>query len=560
MGFFIRRSRGIGGRRRRRNCCLIAVAVVTMSSSSNGIVIHLNHAGMSPSNARVTDCLSKHYTMEESLGGYQAAAEAQGRLKTVYQNAAKLIGAESEDEIALVESATVGWTRLFYSFCAAKDDEETSNNKTTRATSKNSDSHHDSNHKTNKNNYNKAKQVILISEAEYAANVVAACQWAQQRSNWSVLSIPSELLTSNSGQRRRRSSTGKVDINVLEQMLNGTYQCSDGSLLDPSSIALVCITHVPTNSGIVNPAKDIGNLIAKYNLANAKRTTTTKHTDSQHLPPILYLLDSCQSIGQLAVDVSEIQCHGLVATGRKYLRGPRGTGFLYIPTFLFHEILPHHVDHYGMPIQKVPPSNLLGQPVQEILDIVPLPNAKRFEFWESNIAGRLALGQALEEVLDRGIHTIQHCIQERVNVLYNALQAIPGVELYHQPECGICSFNIATRTRTTKKKKKQSTTDSGDDDYDDDDHEAMVIDTAAEWIKNKLWEVDDENGYRFSVSVAPATSTPLDSSRNNVSDLIRVSVSYTNTNEEIHWFCQRLSNILLEEETTKQLAASASAM
>ena len=457
----------------------------------SGRIVHLNHAGASPSPTRVTSCLANHYAAEQVLGGYQAAADAQHRLDEVYQKAATLIDAKSSSEIALVESATVGWTRLFYSFCAAKQSEGPA---------------------ALDRQQKKQLHVILISEAEYAANVVAACQWAEDREDWIVLAIPSKV--DSEGR-----STGKVDLEVLKQMLGGSFHLNDGSLLDPSTICLVCITHVPTNSGIVNPAQDIGDLIDRYN--------TDRSVDSQSLPPILFLLDSCQSIGQMVVKVSEIKCHGLVATGRKFLRGPRGTGFLYLSESIGDKILPHHVDHYGMPVQKVPARSdvmTVGRPVNDFMEWKPLPSAKRFEFWESNIAGRLALGQTLQEVLDRGIHTIETCIQDRAVVLYNALREIPQVKLYYKPECGICSFSVTTNSESS----------------------AGITAPAVDplWIKSQLWQVDPTTGLQYDISVSPATSTPLDSARTGAPNLIRVSVSYTNTNEDIHSFCERLGSIL----------------
>jgi cysteine desulfurase/selenocysteine lyase len=270
--------------------------------------VHLNHAGASPSPQRVLDRVYTHLKFEQEDGGYAAqnAVQDSGELNKVYRDVAKLIHATTETptekessssltatapEIALVESATVGWTRAFYAM-VQRDEQE-------RKASFKVDGNHPSATTT---------RVILISEAEYAANVVAACQWARDHDDhWMVLAIPSS--NSDNG-----SSTGMVDLEVFDSMLEGNFRYKNKSgedvCLDPSSIAMVCITHVPTNSGIVNPVEGIGERISTYNKLQKRQKT-----EGSYLNSIKYVVDACQSVGQMDVNVQKIKCDALVATG-----------------------------------------------------------------------------------------------------------------------------------------------------------------------------------------------------------------------------------------------------
>ena len=124
---------------------------------------------------------------------------------------------------------------------------------------------------------------ILTCEAEYAANYVAFLQRAK-RDDLKIEVIPSD-------------KCGVLDLAALELSMD-------------DDVGVVAITWVPTNGGLVNPAAEVGR-IAK----------------AHHVP---YLLDACQAAGQMRIDVAELGCDFLSATGRKYLRGPRGTGFLYV--------------------------------------------------------------------------------------------------------------------------------------------------------------------------------------------------------------------------------------
>lgn len=422
-------------------------------------VIHFNHAGASPSPDSVIQKVVDHMYLEQRLGGYAAAEDAKEELVQVYERTAKLLHAGSAAEIALVESSTVAWTRLFYAMVEYHERLRKENN---------------------------TKKTILISEAEYAAQVVAAIKFTREHEGWSVVAIPSAV--SGDG-----TSTGVVDMLALKSMLEGTYKINGGRL-DPDSIAVVCVTHVPTNSGIINPVQDIGELLHEYN-SNS-----------------FYLVDACQSVGQMDVNVKKLRCHGLCGTGRKYLRAPRGTGFLYVDEGIVSLLEPSHIDHACAPIRTVPSKVSSSVDVEYSFQ----EGAKRFEFWEFSAAAKLGFGEAVRFAMDDtgGANAIAEKIHAIGLELQKQLQAIEGIEIYYPgTRSGIITF------RTSQ--------------------------VEPENLKEHLWEVDNF-GNQFEVSVVPATSTPLDTARTKVKNLVRASVSYTTTQREVLKFCERLQQILGE--------------
>ena len=197
-----------------------------------------------------------------------------------------------------------------------------------------------------------------------------------------------------------------------------------------------------------------------------------------------------------------------MATGRKYLRAPRGSGFLYVSSTIVSDLLPQHIDHYGVPILQVPEAYSEIHSVENLIKYSPRDGASRFEFWESNVANRLGLGLAIQESIEIGPKVIEEQCARLSQILKDKLHQISNVVVHHSvsSSCGIVTF-YSTSLNSQKLR-------------------------------------DEMQRKGFELSLVPATSTPFDSAKTKVPDLVRASVSYTNTPEEIENFVQSLQSLL----------------
>jgi selenocysteine lyase/cysteine desulfurase len=191
------------------------------------------------------------------------------------------------------------------------------------------------------------------------------------------------------------------------------------------------------------------------------------------------LLDACQSIGQLPVDVDEIGCDMLSATGRKFLRGPRGTGFLYVRRGLIEELEPPLLD-------------LQAAEWQPDGSYVIRPDARRFENWETNVATKIGLGVAADYALGIGLEAIRDRVRALAGELRRRLSALPGVTVHDLGEelGAIVTFTV-------------------------DGHPTAEV-------------VDALRAQGVNTSLSPATYARLDFGPRGLTDLVRASPHYYN--------------------------------
>src|SRR5205085_4661115 len=172
---------------------------------------------------------------------------------------------------------------------------------------------------------------------------------------------------------------------------------------------LITLTHVPTSGGLVNPAAEVGRLARAAGVP--------------------FLLDACQSVGQMPIDVEAIGCDFLSTTGRKFLRGPRGTGFLYVSGERLAELDP-----------AAPEIGSAEWTSRN--EYTHKPGAKRFETWEASHALQLGLGRAIEYALELGLNPIWERVEALGGRLRTSLDAIAGIETHDlgETKCGIVTF------------------------------------------------------------------------------------------------------------------------
>jgi cysteine desulfurase/selenocysteine lyase len=289
---------------------------------------------------------------------------------------------------------------------------------------------------------------ILTTLAEYGSNVIAYNQQVK-RFGIEIVFVPND-------------EQGQIDTHALENLMD-------------DRVKLVSITHIPTGGGLVNPAKEIG-----------------KITKSANVP---FLLDSCQGVGQVVLDVEDIGCDILCGTGRKYLRGPRGTGLLYVQKRLINSLEPPFLDQRA--------ATLLSPTEYRIRS-----DAKRFENWEQYFAGKVALGTAIEYASSYGLEQIQSRIYGLAEKFRQKLIDIDGVSVTDEgvEKCGIVTFIAAQMSPPDIKRH----------------------------LKNN----------RVNVSISEGAGNLVSFKSRGLTEVVRASVHYYNTVQEIDYFIELLRKIL----------------
>ncbi len=311
--------------------------------------IHLNNAGASLMPRPVVEAVSAHLRREVMHGGYEAAEEAAEAITGAHEDVGELIGAKGRN-IAIVENATVGFSQALSAFDFASDD------------------------------------VILTSRNDYVSNQLMYLSLAARRG---VRVVRAEDL-----------AEGGVDPDSV------------AALIERERPKLVALTHVPTNSGLVQRVEEVGRICAEHGVP--------------------YLLDACQSVGQIPIDVERIGCTYLSATARKFLRGPRGIGFLYVSDAALD------AGHYPLYL------DLHGGRWADADRFTLADDATRFENWEFAYALVLGLGAAARYARQAGVELAGRYAAELAAYARERLAALPHVRVLDTGErlCAIVTIEV----------------------------------------------------------------------------------------------------------------------
>ncbi len=312
-------------------------------------VMHLNNAGAGLMPKPVIEAITSYIQLEGEIGGYEAAALKDQELDDFYQQLGKLFHANA-NHFAFVNHATDAYAKALSSIPFEKGD------------------------------------YILTTINDYSSNQLAFLSM-QQRLGIKVLRAPDLEM-------------GGVDVQAM------------GDMIQRYRPRLVAVTHVPTNSGLIQPVAEIGAICQREG--------------------ILYLVDGCQSVGQLPINMQDIQCDFFTASFRKFFRGPRGAGFLYVSdNVLKSGLAPLFPDLRS--------ANWL-----EADHFVPKSTAQRFEYWEQAYALVMGSAACVAYTYETGIDDIYERTKSLAAYTRSRLKQIPNCTILdHGKElCGITTFHL----------------------------------------------------------------------------------------------------------------------
>ncbi|WP_433701727.1 aminotransferase class V-fold PLP-dependent enzyme [Nocardiopsis sp. CA-288880] len=225
---------------------------------------------------------------------------------------------------------------------------------------------------------------VLTTTSEYPSNALGLVKAARERG------VRVEVVADG--------PEGVVDLGALERELGR------------GGVRLVALNHMPTHNGLVNPVQEVG---ALCRAAGA-----------------VFLLDACQSVGQWDLDVERLGCDLLTGTGRKFLRGPRGTGFLYARA---------GADLVEPAVVDVSSAHWVGEGEYRVR-----ADARRFESFERSVAGQIGLGVAVDYAVALGLERVRERVGALAEYARERLGQVAGVRVLDRGpvRSGIVTFAV----------------------------------------------------------------------------------------------------------------------
>jgi selenocysteine lyase/cysteine desulfurase len=377
-------------------------------------LIHLNNAGAALTPTPVREAIRAHLDLEDEIGGYEAAEGQAAPIRASYEAVAALLRARA-DNIAMVQNSTVAFAQAISAFDLGPGD------------------------------------ILLTTRSDYASNQIMYLSLARRR-GVEIVRAPDAL-------------EGGVDPDAVRKLVARRRP------------ALVALTWVPTNSGLVQPAEAVGVICREAGVP--------------------YLVDGCQAVGQIPIDVHRLHCDFLAATARKFLRGPRGLGFLYASDGVLqrgaHPLL---IDMHGATWTDAD-------------SFVLTPDARRFETWEFAHALVLGLGAAARYALEVGLDAARARSRDLAAYAREQLATVPGVRVLDRgPE--LCAIVTAAIEGHDAKEVKLAL-------------RALGINTSSPEREDAVIDMDEKRA----------------------SSALRISPHYYNTREEIDTAIEALRQFVL---------------